>query len=91
MFDDRKDAGQQLAQALETYRDRRPLILAIPQGGVEVGCQVARHLNADFSLLIARKLPFPVEERPLEGETVSAIALIGELRLEEVQWKRTSR
>ncbi len=59
MFDDRKDAGQQLAQALETYRDRHPLILAIPRGGVEVGYQVARHLNAEFSLLITRKLPFP--------------------------------
>lgn len=59
MFDDRKDAGQQLGQALERYRGQRPLVLAIPRGGAEVGYQVARHLDADFSLLIARKLPFP--------------------------------
>ena len=59
MFDDRKDAGRQLGQALESYRGQRPLVLAIPRGGAEVGYQVARHLDADFSLLIARKLPFP--------------------------------
>ncbi|HDQ71519.1 MAG TPA: phosphoribosyltransferase [Chloroflexi bacterium] len=59
MFDDRKDAGQQLGQALERYRGQRLLVLAIPRGGAEVGYRVARYLDADFSLLIARKLPFP--------------------------------
>ncbi len=59
MFKDRRDAGQQLAKALERYRDEDPVVLAIPRGGVEVGYQVARHLDADFSLLIARKLPYP--------------------------------
>lgn len=33
--------------------------MGIPKGGVEVACQVAKTLNADFSLLIVRKLPFP--------------------------------
>ncbi len=59
MFRDRKDAGEQLARALEHYRDEEVLILAIPRGGVEVGYQVADYLDADFSLLIARKLPYP--------------------------------
>ena len=44
---------------LKRYRAENPLILAIPRGGVEVGLQVARKLDADFSLIIARKLPFP--------------------------------
>jgi predicted phosphoribosyltransferase len=35
------------------------LVLAIPRGGAEVGYPVARHLQADFSLLVSRKLPFP--------------------------------
>ncbi|RXA19968.1 phosphoribosyltransferase [Methanosarcina sp. MSH10X1] len=59
MFKNRKDAGEKLAKALEKYREERPVILAIPRGGVEVGLQVAAKLNANFSLIIARKLPFP--------------------------------
>jgi putative phosphoribosyl transferase len=59
MFKDRKDAGEKLALALENFRAEKPLILAIPRGGVEVGIHVARKLKADFSLIIARKLPFP--------------------------------
>jgi len=59
MFKDRKDAGQKLARALEAYEDQEVVVLAIPRGGVEVGYQVATYLDADFSLLIARKLPYP--------------------------------
>ena len=61
MFRDRKDAGIKLAKALAAYRDQNVLVLAIPRGGVEVGCEVARALHADFSLLICRKLPFPFD------------------------------
>ena len=59
MFRDRKDAGEKLARAFSQYRDEDILVLAIPRGGVEVGYQVAEYLDADFSLLIARKLPYP--------------------------------
>jgi len=59
MFIDRKDAGEKLARALEKYRDKNVLALAIPRGGVEVGYQVADYLNAEFSIIITRKLPFP--------------------------------
>ncbi len=59
MFENRADAGQQLAQALEQYRGAGVLVLAIPRGGVEIGYEVAKHLDADFSLLITRKLPYP--------------------------------
>lgn len=59
MFANRKEAGQRLAQALESYKWQNPLILAIPPGGAEVGFEVAKSLGADFSLVISRKLPFP--------------------------------
>lgn len=58
-FDDRKDAGEQLGRALVNYRGKNVLVLAIPRGGVEVGFEVARTLDADFSLVVVRKLPFP--------------------------------
>lgn len=59
MFQDRTDAGKQLAQALEGYGDDNVLVLAIPRGGAELGYQVAKHLDAEFSILVSRKLPFP--------------------------------
>jgi putative phosphoribosyl transferase len=60
MFEDRRDAGERLAKALVDYKGKADVVvLAIPRGGVEVGYQVAKALDADFSLVIARKLPFP--------------------------------
>lgn len=59
MFDNRKDAGEKLGRALEKYRDKGVLVLAIPKGGVEVGYEVTKYLNAEFSIIISRKLPFP--------------------------------
>jgi putative phosphoribosyl transferase len=61
MFEDREDAGKKIGKALIKYKNKNVLVLAIPRGGVEVGCEVAACLNADFSILIARKLPFPDE------------------------------
>ena len=59
MFIDRKDAGVKLTKALDKYKDRDVLVLAIPRGGVEVAYEVAKYLNAELSLLISRKLPIP--------------------------------
>jgi putative phosphoribosyl transferase len=66
MFEDRRDAGERLARALEKYRDKpaRPagesvIVLAIPRGGVKVAYHVAKHLNAQLEIIVARKLPFP--------------------------------
>jgi putative phosphoribosyl transferase len=59
VFIDRNDAGRRLALALESYRGANPLVLAIPRGGVEVACRVAERLEAELSVLIVRKLPFP--------------------------------
>ncbi len=59
MFKDRKDAGKKLAGALKKYKDKGALVLAIPRGGIEVGYEVAKYLNAEFSIIVSRKLPFP--------------------------------
>lgn len=59
MFRDREDAGQKLAHALTKYKDAGALVLAIPRGGVEVGYHVATYLNAQLSVLVSRKLPYP--------------------------------
>src|SRR5579864_7061258 len=55
-FVDRVDAGRRLAQRLLAYRDERPVVLALPRGGVVVGYEVARALNAPLDVVVARKL-----------------------------------
>ena len=42
VFRDRVDAGQQLADELEQIPLDRPVVLALPRGGVPVGAEVAR-------------------------------------------------
>ena len=58
-FEDRKDAGRQLAERLARYGDENPIILALPRGGVPVGYEIARALQAPFDIFIARKLGAP--------------------------------
>ncbi len=80
MFIDRKDAGQKLAAVLQIYKEQNPLVFAIPRGGVELGYEISKALNSDFSLLICRKLPFPVNKESGFG----AIAEDGSLYINEL-------
>jgi predicted phosphoribosyltransferase len=59
MFKDRMDAAAQLAQALDGYRGRHPLVLAIPRGAVPMAALIARQLQGELDLVLVRKLPAP--------------------------------
>ena len=59
MFDDRVEAGQQLARALEGFRASNPLVLALPRGGVVVGAEIARQLGCQLDVLFVKKLRAP--------------------------------
>jgi predicted phosphoribosyltransferase len=59
LFEDRADAGKRLADALVRYRGRGAVVLAIPRGGVPVAAEVARRLDADLDVIVARKLGAP--------------------------------
>lgn len=61
VFTDRMDAGRQLAAKLAPLRDSRPLILALPRGGVPVAQAIAELLNADLDLLMVRKIGVPLQ------------------------------
>ncbi|HYA54305.1 MAG TPA: phosphoribosyltransferase [Thermoplasmata archaeon] len=56
---DRRSAGERLAARLEVYRDRDPVVLALPRGGVPVGFEIARRLRAPLDVLIVRKVGAP--------------------------------
>ena len=59
-FENRYDAGRQLAKKLTEYAGKSVVVLGIPNGGVAVALQVALALNADFDLVISRKIPLPM-------------------------------
>ncbi|HVR83267.1 MAG TPA: phosphoribosyltransferase family protein [Planctomycetota bacterium] len=58
-FQDRRDAGYQLAWALKGYRGRRPLVLGIPRGGMVLADVIARELGGDLDVALVRKLRAP--------------------------------
>lgn len=66
LFADRTEAGRRLGaelmRRLPQLHDGDPLVLAIPRGGVPVGYEVARYLDAPLDLFIARKLGAPGHE-----------------------------
>jgi putative phosphoribosyl transferase len=72
-FDDRRQAGKQLAQALAErgYHGDGVLVLGIPRGGVPVAEEVARALNAPLDVVIARKIRAPYQPELAIGAVVS--------------------
>ncbi len=58
-FSSRRDAGRQLASELKRMKIDKPVILALPRGGVPVAAEVARELNAPLDLLLVRKIGVP--------------------------------
>jgi len=60
IFEHRYDAGRQLAAKLTEYKNRAVVVLAIPNGGVLVALGVALALEANFNLVISRKIPLPL-------------------------------
>ncbi len=58
-FQDRTDAGRRLANALRSYRQQQPVVLALPRGGVPVAAEVSAALGAPLDLIIARKIGVP--------------------------------
>lgn len=58
-FANRRAAGKLLAEQLLKFKADRPLILALPRGGVPVAYEVAEKLDADLDLLLVRKIGAP--------------------------------
>lgn len=59
-YTNREQAGRVLADAGRTYRGRDDLlVLALPRGGVPVGAELAKALDAPLDVCIVRKLGAP--------------------------------
>lgn len=59
IFSDRMAAAVELAQALSEYRDKNPLVLAIPRGAVPMARVIAKELNGEMDVVLVRKLRAP--------------------------------
>lgn len=58
-FPHRFEAGKILGESLGKYKDHQPIILALPRGGVVVGYEVAKRLNAPLDVLVSKKIVAP--------------------------------
>jgi putative phosphoribosyl transferase len=58
-FRDREEAGRLLAERLREYAGEAPVVLALPRGGVAVGYEIARALDAPLDVMMVRKLGVP--------------------------------
>ena len=60
-FADRRDAGRRLAEPVAALELTRPLVVALPRGGVPVAAEVAAALGAPLDVLVVRKLGVPTQ------------------------------
>ncbi len=70
MFTNRQDAGRRLAQRLLPFKDRHPIVLALPRGGVVVGAEVAAALDAPLDVVLVRKIGAPWQPELAVGAVV---------------------
>ncbi len=79
IFENRHDAGRQLAAELHDYEKRPVVVLAIPNGGVPLAVELANALKADLDLVICRKISMVLNP----GAGFGAIADDGTIILNE--------
>lgn len=60
-FRNRAEAAELLAGKLERYRDRHPLVVGIPRGGVPMAAIIAERLGGDLDVMLVHKLRAPFQ------------------------------
>jgi predicted phosphoribosyltransferase len=84
-YDDRRHAGAALASLLGSFKDRGDVVvLALPRGGVPVGYEVARALDAPLDVFLVRKLGLPGHRELAMGAIASGDVRV--LNSDVVSW-----
>lgn len=77
LYRNRRDAGRALGAALSKYAGEPGLlVLALPRGGVPVGYEVARALDAPLDVFVVRKLSVPGQREFAMGALASGGARV---------------
>lgn len=71
VFEDRRDAGRRLAQALQRLPLQDPVVFGLPRGGVPVAFEVAAALDAPLDVIVVRKLGAPFQPELAIGAIAS--------------------
>lgn len=58
-FENRQEAGRKLAQKLLKYKGQDVVVYALPRGGVVLGREITKALEATLDLVITRKIGHP--------------------------------
>lgn len=86
-FENRRQAGVELASRLERFAGRNDVVvLALPRGGVPVGYEVARALGAELDVFLVRKLGLPRHRELAMGAIASGGVRV--LNEDVVAWYR---
>jgi predicted phosphoribosyltransferase len=75
-FTNRQQAGRRLADHLASRDFDRPMIIALPRGGVPVAAEIASRLRAPLDVLVVRKLGYPMTPELGMGAVAEGQALI---------------
>jgi len=68
MFEDRNDAGEQLAELLVSYKNKKnTIVIGLPRGGVVTASRIAKKLNLPLDIIVARKIGMPGEPEAAMG------------------------
>jgi putative phosphoribosyl transferase len=105
-FRDRAQAAGLLAERLLAWRGRKPLVLAIPRGGVPMGRIIANRLGGELDVVLVRKIPSAIDAElavgavdeygtvalaPYFGRTRTGMAWVDEQVREQVALMRRRR
>ncbi|MBW4571260.1 MAG: phosphoribosyltransferase [Tolypothrix carrinoi HA7290-LM1] len=86
LFCDRTDAGEKLAQQIDAIKQsaltKRPIVYALPRGGLPVAAPVARILGCPLTIMVAKKISHPQNpELAIGAVTASGNVLWSEQKL----------
>lgn len=68
-FKDRAEAGRLIAEKLAGYQKENCAVIALNEGGIIIGAQVAMKLHATLSILLTESVTLPGEPNPIGGLT----------------------
>ena len=84
MFKDRCDAGRQLGLRLSVFATVRPVVVALPRGGVPVAADIAGRLGAPLDVIVVRKIGLPWQPELAIGAVAEGnVCVVNDALIEE--------